>query len=181
MDDKHCLGVAYGGYFNPTSAIYQWDGQRFVSLQNVSLKGASRLNFFTEIFQERYLAVTNTYESSTTIYKWKGKQVEKFQEIHLRTEDCYDSAMFAINNETFIAFASYWSQQRGRASLSSVYKWSGDNFVKIQSLQTYTTRDVKSFSISGDTFVVFADYYNGSSYNIDSFIYKWNGNMFVLL
>ena len=39
---------------------------------------------------------------------------------------------------------------------------------------------MKSFNINGHTFLVFANYYSGSSYNIDSFIYKWDGSRFVL-
>ncbi|CAH3147999.1 unnamed protein product, partial [Porites evermanni] len=58
--------------------------------------------------------------------------------------------------------------------------WSGGHFVKLQSLQTYGARDVKSFNVNGHTFLAFANYYSGSKYNIDSFIYKWNGNTFVL-
>ena len=39
---------------------------------------------------------------------------------------------------------------------------------------------MKSFNISGDTFLAFANEYNGSNRNIDSFIYKWDGSKFVL-
>ena len=42
------------------------------------------------------------------------------------------------------------------------------------------THDVKSFNINGDTFLAFADHYDESNYNIDSFIYKWDGSKFVL-
>ena len=38
---------------------------------------------------------------------------------------------------------------------------------------------MNSFKINGHTFLAFANHVNGS-YNIDSFIYKWNGNKFVL-
>ena len=39
---------------------------------------------------------------------------------------------------------------------------------------------MKSFSNNNDTFLVFSNHYNGSSVNIDSYIYKWNGSKFVL-
>ena len=61
-----------------------------------------------------------------------------------------------------------------------MFKWSGGHFVKLQSLQTYGARDVKSFNVNGHTFLAFANYYSGSKHNTDSFIYKWNGNKFVL-
>ena len=47
-------------------------------------------------------------------------------------------------------------------------------------LQTYGAFDVKSVNINGHTFLSFACYYSGSSYNTDSFIYKWDGTKFVL-
>ena len=37
-----------------------------------------------------------------------------------------------------------------------------------------------SFNITGHTFLAFANFYSGSKHNSDSFIYKWNGNTFVL-
>ena len=39
---------------------------------------------------------------------------------------------------------------------------------------------MKSFNINGDTFLAFANTYNGNNYNIDSFIYKWDGSKLVL-
>ena len=90
------------------------------------------------------------------------------------------STAFEINNETFIAFAHFKNSQQGYAVHSTVFKWSGNSFVKLQSLQTYGAVDVKSFNINGDIFLVFANEYDGSNYNIDSFIYKWDGSKFVL-
>ena len=174
--DKHYLGAT----LDPDSklAIYQWNGTQFVNFQNVSLIRARKLRFFT-ILSERFLAVT-TDKSLTSIYKWNDKEFEKFQDI-ASSDSARGVTMFEINNETFIAIANYWSSNRGYAVPSSVYKWSGNNFVKTQSLQTYRARDVKSVSISGDTFLAFANHkYNRGSYFIDSFIYKWNGTMFTL-
>ena len=65
---------------------------------------------------------------------------------------------------------------------SVVLKWSGQQFVKLQSFQTYGALDVKSFSVNGSTFLAFANYRSGSGqHNINSPIYKWNGSHFVLL
>ena len=52
--------------------------------------------------------------------------------------------------------------------------------MKLKSLQTYDAFNVKSFSNNGETFVAFANWQDGNSYKIDSFIYKWNGSRFVL-
>ena len=173
--DKHYLGATL--YPDSKFAIYQWNGTQFVNFQNVPLKEATKLHFFA-ILPERFLAVTSD-NNVTSIYKWNDKQFEMFQDI-ASADSARDVTMFEINNETFIAIANYQSSNRGYAVPSSVYKWSGNNFVKTQSLQTYGAHDVKSFIISGDTFLAFANHLNGSGKFIDSFIYKWNGTMFTL-
>ena len=62
---------------------------------------------------------------------------------------------------------------------SKIFKWSGNSFVKLQSLQTYGALDEESLNINGNVFLVFANFNSGSSYNTDSFIYKWDGGKFV--
>ena len=96
-----------------------------------------------------------------------------FQEI--RTEDATASTTFAIKTKTFLVLANYRSDKQGFSVESPMYKWSGNSFVKLQSLQTYGAYDVKSFSNNGETYLAFAN-----RRNIDSFIYKWNGSRFVL-
>ena len=181
---KHFLAVAnyHDGTYQLDSVVFQWNGQRFVVFQKIPTKGGSYFSYFT-INREKYLAVTNyndgsTYSTKSVIYKWSSGKFNKFQEI--ATEGAYGCAAFEINNVTFIAFANYYNSQQKYSVQSTVFKWSGGHFVKLQSLQTYGAFDVKSVSINGQTFLAFANSYSGSSYNTDSFIYKWDGNKFVL-
>ena len=179
--DKHYLAVANrlnGTTHQLNSVIYRWNGHEFVTLQNIPTNSATSFNYF-KILQESFLAVTNTVTMSAVIYKWKDNQFEKFQEIGTEGTGQASTA-FVINNETFIAFANWQNSQRGNAANSTVFKWSGNSFVKLQSLQTYGAIDVKSFNINDDTFLAFANEYNGSNNNIDSFIYKWDDSKFVL-
>ena len=181
---KHFLAVAnhHDGTYQLDSAVFQWNGQRFVVFQKIPTKGGSYFSSFT-INREKYLAVANYHDGSThstksVIYKWSGGKFNKFQEIG--TEGAFGCAVFEINNVTFIAFANYYNSQQKYSVHSTVFKWSGGHFVKLQSLQTYGVYDVKSVTINGHTFLDFANYYSGSSQNIDSFIYKWDGIKFVL-
>ena len=183
--DKHYLAVAnrYDGVNSRlNSVIYQWDGKQFVVFQNCPTNGATNFNFF-QILPEMFLAVTsyndnlNTPTTNSVIYKWEVNQFKTFQEIE--TERAIGSTAFVINNEPFIAFANNFKSGEGQYVQSPVYKWSVNSFVKMQTLQTYGAHDVKSFTHYGETFVAFANGYNGKSSNIDSFIYKWNGSRFV--
>ena len=181
---KHFLAVAnlYDGTHLVDSVIYQWNGKLFVVFQGISTKGASHFTFFT-INGEKYLAVANhhdgrTHSTKSVVYKWSSGKFNKFQEI--ATEGTYGCTAFVINNDTFITFANYYNSKQKYSVQSTVFKWSGGHFVKMQSLQTYGAFAVKSFNINGRTFLVFANHYSGSSHNTNSFIYKWNGNKFVL-
>ena len=183
--DKHYLAVA--NLRNKTtnrlnSLIYQWNGYQYNVVQNIPTLGATSFNFF-KILSDLVLVVTNSYDDTTNsvdsvIYKWGYNQFNRLQEI--RTEGATASTTFAIKTETFLVFANSRSDNQGFSVQSSVYKWSGDSFVKLQSLQTYRAFDVKSFSVNCETFLAFANRRNGNSYDIDSFIYKWNGSRFVL-
>ena len=182
--NKHFLAVAnhYDGTSQLDSEVYQWNGQRFVVFQKIPTKGAKDFTSFT-INSEHYLSVANSYDGSThsiksVIYKWSSGKFIKFQEIP--TEGARGSSAVVINNDTFIAFANHYNAKQKYAVQSTVFKWSGGHFVKLQSLQTYGANRVNSVNINGHTFLAFANYYSGSKCNIDSFIYKWDGIKFVL-
>ena len=183
--DKHYLAVANlrdKTTFRLNSVIYQWNGTHFIAVQNIPTHGATSFNFF-KILSDLFLVVTNNYDDTTysvdsVIYKWDENQFNRFQEI--RTEDALASTTFKIKTETFLVFANRRSDKLSYSGQSFVYKWSGDSFVKLQSLQTYGAHDVKSFSDNGETFLAFANRRTGNSFNIDSFIYKWSGSRFVL-
>ena len=184
--NKHYLAVANRKITSTArvnSAIYQWNGDQFIVVQDIPTLGATSFNFF-KILSDLFLVVTNCYDDITNslnsvIYKWGENQFNKFQEI--RTEEATASTTFVTKTETFLVFANRRSDKEGFSVQSPVYKWSGNSFVKLQSLQTYGANDVKSFSNKGETFLAFANSRKGrSDYKIDSFIYKWNGSMFVL-
>ena len=183
IGDKHFLAVAntYDGTYQLDSTIYQWNGKRFVVFQKIPTKGAHHFIFFT-INVENYLAVANYYDGRThsiesVIYKCSSGKFNKFQEI--ATEGALGCTTFVINSDTFIAFANYYNSKQRYSVQSTVFKWSGGHFVKLQSLQTYGAHDVTSININGHTFLAFANHESGRK-NIDSFIYKWDGNKFVL-
>ena len=182
--NKHFLAVPtyYDGTHRVDSTVYQWNGKLFVDFQKLSTRGASHFTYF-KVYGENYLAVANFHDGSThstksVIYKWSSGKFNRFQDIP--TEGAFGCTAFVINGDTFIAFANYYNSQHKYSVQSTVFKWSGGHFVKLQSLQTYRAHHVKSFNINGHTFLGFANYYARGKRHTDSFIYKWNGNKFVL-
>ena len=186
--DQHYLAVANfenGTSYRLNSVIYQWSvsQEQFVVFQSIETFGAHSFDFF-EITNEQFLAISNYYDGSShsinsSIYKWKSNKFEKIQDI--ATEGAVDAETFAISNETFLAFANHYTQQKRVLVQSAMFKWSAQQFVKLQSFQTYGARDVKSFTDNGSTLLAFANYQRESQYDINSPIYKWNGSHFVKL
>ena len=123
---------------------------------------------FFKIGIEPFLSVVNVYDGNvdSVIYKWRNNSFREFKE--LRKNGYHGaSAAFVIKNETFIAFA--------HDRFFSVFKWSGEQFLEVQSKNTYGARDVKSFKMNGQIFLAIANSDDGSKTNI----FKWNGNDFV--
>ena len=187
IGDQHYLAVANhydGTSYRQNSVIYQWNltQEQFDVFQSIETLGATSFEFF-EITNEQFLAISNfrdghSYSINSFIYKWNSNKFEKIQDIAI--EGAHKTETFVISNETFIAFANYGRWHITSRGQSAVFKWSGQQFVKLQSFQTYGARDVKSFSDNGSTFLAFANYKFGAQRNINSPIYKWNGSRFVL-
>ena len=124
--DKHFLAVAnyYNGTFLLDSAVYQWNGERFIVFQKIPTKVASDVTFFT-INGQNYLTVANYYNGSTystksVIYICGSGKFNKFQEIPTEGAlGCF--AAFVINNDTFIAFANYYNSNQKHAAQSTVF------------------------------------------------------------
>ena len=189
--DQHYLAVANfqnRNSYRQNSVIYQWNlsQEQFVVSQSIETFGAHSFDFF-EITNEQFLAISNYHDGyslgiNSFIYKWNSNKFEKIQDI--ATEGAVKTETFVISNEAFIAFANHgqWhlSPQKQDSVQSAVFKWSGQQFVRLQSFQTYGALDVKSFRDNGSTFLAFANYRHGVQRNINSPIYKWNGSNFVL-
>ena len=183
------LYLAVANHYNGTSyrlnsVIYQWSlsQEQVVVFQSIDTFGAHSFDFF-ETANEQFLAISDSYNDcshsiNSFIYKWNSNKCEKIQEI--ATEGAANTETFVISNETFIAFGNQYTTQKQYSVQSAVFKWSGQQFVKLQSFQTYGTLDVKLFRDNGSTFLAFANKRRGVQQNINSPIYKWNGSHFVL-
>ena len=130
------------------SVIYQWNGQEFVVFQNVATRGASKLKFF-KIGNESFLAIVNLDNVGQetvdlVIYKWRNNSFDKFSEIPPTLRKFGGAASFAIKNKTFISFRGY---SAGGEEVS------GTGFSRLQTMQKYEARDVKTFQMNGQIFL----------------------------
>ena len=104
------------------------------------------------------------------VYKWDGVQFTLFHEVP--TKGAIDIHPFEMNGEIFVAVANDGDYIGGNSVLSVVYKASGAQFTLYQDLQTFGAHGVHAIVHKGQRYLVFANY-RKSSYNTDSFVYKF--------
>lgn len=122
-------------------------------------------SFFT-IDKEPFLAALSTDHAQCNIYKWKHNAFVKTQETAFQ---CFLHLAFVINNESYLVLSN-------RFSKSIVYRWSGKNFSKLQTLHgsTFSLR----FLYDNDHMFLALGSRKNSNYLLH--IYKWNGIEFML-
>ena len=111
-------------------------------------RGASKLKFF-KIGNESFLAIVNLDNVGQetvdlVIYKWRNNSFDKFSEIPPTLRKFGGAASFAIKNKTFISFRGY---SAGGEEVS------GTGFSRLQTMQKYEARDVKTFQMNGQIFL----------------------------
>ena len=194
------------------SAIYKWlsaqscfgSGTTCGSvLQVIPTKGAYRMEAFT-LEGGSYLAVTNAfdptigvgYNQPSYIYKFIGSGYNcpvgggfgnaeygscgtPFQVID--TSGAYGFEFFTAGNSSYLAVANSYNGTSFNIN-SKIYKWItglkcfGDGITcgtAFQAIPTSGATQLQTFSTGPDTYLIAANAYNGSSYNINSNFYQW--------
>jgi len=91
-----------------------------------------------------------------------------------------DFETFTIGTDTYLASANFSSGSSFNID-SIIYKWnnSTNQFEEFQSIASNGGTDFNHFTIGANHYLVLINRNNGSSTNINSIIYKWNGTQFV--
>lgn len=165
------------------SHIYRWDGTSFVPFQSIPTHWATEWEFFT-IGADNYLVVANNhtignFDIDSHIYRWDGSQFVLFQAIPTRGASGWK--FFTINNEPYLVVANNGGNYKNYNVDSVVYKWDGAKFVEFQSLATNAALRWEFFTLDGSAFLAVANYSTDftATFNIDSKIYRWDGNKFT--
>ncbi|KAK7168854.1 hypothetical protein R3I93_004990 [Phoxinus phoxinus] len=170
---------------NIDSVIYKWNPvtQFFEVNQTIPTAGAYDWEFFT-IGPYYFLVVANTFNGrstviDSTIYIWLGGMFQPYQSI--TTFGAIDWEMFQIENRVFLAVAnSQMLTEEGKIQYSinsTIYELSiaSQTFIKFQDIETNSALDWEYFTVGDDKFLVVANSYDGSSYSLNSVIYRWQG------
>jgi hypothetical protein len=178
-------------YYNGTtcilsSPIYKWNPstkffESYVNQTAIATYGASDFDFFT-MGDNYYLAVANketdtSYNTNSYVYQWNNTRFDTTNPVAtIATSGANDWEHFTIGDNNYLVVANYYSNTGGYNIPSRIYKWNitSKTFVQIQELATNGAFDCEYFAIGNDHYLAIANYYDGTTYNINSRIYKWN-------
>ncbi|XP_028291417.1 thrombospondin-type laminin G domain and EAR repeat-containing protein-like isoform X2 [Gouania willdenowi] len=174
-----------GSEHNIHSVIYRWDPdtQMFQENQTLSTSGAYDWEFFTA-GSFHFLAVANTFDGrttviSSTVYVWLDGRFQTFQNIP--TVGATDWESFEVDGRVFLVVANSQLVSGGRPPLytinSTVYELSmlTHTFIYYQDILTHSAVDWEFFTVGDQKFLVVANSHDGSSYSLNSVIYRWKG------
>uniref|UniRef100_A0A668A9E3 Thrombospondin type laminin G domain and EAR repeats n=1 Tax=Myripristis murdjan TaxID=586833 RepID=A0A668A9E3_9TELE len=170
---------------NIHSVIYRWNPhtQLFEVNQTLATSGAYDWEFFS-VGPYHFLVVANTFDGlstsiSSTVYVWVDGCFQRFQDIP--TEGATDWEMFQIDGRYFLAVANSQKVVDRGPSLysinSTVYELNRltQSFIRFQDIPTHSAVDWEFFTVGEQKFLVVANSHDGSSYSLNSVIYRWQG------
>jgi hypothetical protein len=153
------------------SAIYTWDGQRFVKFQSVPAFAAKQWRYF-EIDGHHFLGLAQgvslpQHKDSnrpSVIFEWDGTQFRPFQEIP--SQWAYNWHALELDGQHFLAHAD-------NVDPSRLYRWDGTRFVEHQTLVETEGRAFADFTVDGESYLACA------VLGGDSVLLRWAGGRFV--
>uniref|UniRef100_UPI0037E8870F thrombospondin-type laminin G domain and EAR repeat-containing protein-like n=1 Tax=Semicossyphus pulcher TaxID=241346 RepID=UPI0037E8870F len=170
---------------NIHSVIYRWNPNTklFEVNQTLSTSGAYDWEFFS-VGPYHFLVVANTFDGQTTIisstvYVWLNGCFQTFQSIP--TVGATDWETFQIDGRFFLAVANSQKVSERGPSLysinSTVYELNTltQTFIPFQDILTHSAVDWEFFTIGDEKFLVVANSHDGSSYSLNSVVYRWQG------
>uniref|UniRef100_A0A8C6TP60 Thrombospondin-type laminin G domain and EAR repeats b n=1 Tax=Neogobius melanostomus TaxID=47308 RepID=A0A8C6TP60_9GOBI len=170
---------------NIDSVIYRWNPQskRLEVNQTLRTVGAYDWEFFS-VGHYHFLVVANTFDGrttsvSSTIYVWNQGRFQHFQ--YIPTQGAVDWEAFSFEGRYFLAVAnSQRVSERGPSNYSinsTVYELNPltQSFLRFQDILTHSAVDWEYFTVGDERFLVVGNSHDGSSYSLNSIIYRWQG------
>ena len=185
MDGIQHLVVANtfdGSSYNVDSKVYKWDDAHstFLEMQSIPTKGAQEWAAFS-IDGVQHLAVANFVDDSSRnidskVYRWNDVSSTFLEMQSIPTKGARGCAAFSVNGIQHLALANFADDSGSFNIDSKVYKWDDAHsiFLEMQSIPTKGATEFTAFSMDGIQHLVVANTLDGSSYNVDSKVYKWD-------
>jgi formylglycine-generating enzyme required for sulfatase activity len=162
--------------FSLNFQIYKWNNtsNSFEIFQTIAGNGCYDTEHFM-IGSDHYLALANGYfTTDSKIYKWNTSTLQFDLIQSITTQTGHDWEHFTIGSDTYLFVSNGRAGHGQYTSPSKVFKWDGSQFIEHQVLAIYMANDSEVFTIGSDTYLAMALGYNGSTYNLNSKVLKWN-------
>ncbi|KAJ0005962.1 hypothetical protein NQD34_015856 [Periophthalmus magnuspinnatus] len=170
---------------NIDSVLYRWNPLTKLLEVHQTLRtvGAYDWEFFS-VRQYHFLVVANTFDGrttsvSSTIFIWNQGHFQHFQDIP--TQGAVDWEAFSFEGRYFLAVAN---SQRVSETGPSDYNINSTiyelhlltlSFLRFQDVLTHSAVDWEFFTVGDERFLVVGNSHDGSSYSLNSVIYRWQG------
>ena len=154
------------------SMLYEWDGKRFVPIQQFYCYASKSWKYFN-LGDRHFLALANgvvlpnskaKHDTSSTIYEYNGQKFAPFQTIP--SSWAYQWEFFTIAGTHFLGLTDHLNP-------SKLYRWDGQQFKPFQEFGDNGGRAFTYFTIQDQHYLAFANISHSSV------LYRWNGQSFV--
>ncbi|CAE7800799.1 Tspear [Symbiodinium sp. CCMP2592] len=163
------------------SKIYKWDDAHstFLEIQRIPTKRPyGSTAFYMDGIQ--HLVVANHYDGSSyntdsKIYRWDNVRSTFLEMQSIPTKGAFDWAAFSIDGIQHLAVANFYDGSSNNIN-SKVYRWDDANstFLEMQSIPTQGALGLAAFAMDGIQHLAVTNHHDGSSYNLNSVVYKWD-------
>ncbi len=178
-----------GSSVNINSKLYRFvdanpDSSKLVEIQSIATNAATDWESFV-VGGETYLLVANHYNGSSyniasKLYRFINTNPDSSKLVEIQsitTSGALYWESFVVGGETYLLVANHYNGS-GYNTNSRLYRFVNTNpdnskLVEIQAIATNGATNWKSFVVGGETYLLVANCYNGSSYNINSKLYRF--------
>lgn len=183
--------LAIGQYHDDTthninSVILKWDGTRFDTdnpFQEIPTFGIEDWTFF-EMDGRFFLAAANyhhaseKYNTKSYIYEWNGSRFVNFNPAGFPGSGTYKWLHFEEGGAHYLIQVNYHNGIT-RDIPSTMYKWDGSAFAPYNHpIPTMGALTADLFRMDGALWLAVPHHHNDTTYNINSYLYKWEGGRF---
>ncbi len=162
--------------------------QQFQVFQSIMTNGGAGVEAFT-IGATSFLIFAcmqsgSVYNLNVPLYRFSPTSNQFVVHQNIATNGAASFGYFTIGNSSFLALANHYDDTTGYNTQSRVliYNPSTQMFESFQSFSTAGAHGVDILAYKGETYLAFAFYYSGTTYSLNSPVYKFNAtlNQFVL-
>ena len=180
IGDRHFLGLAQGVALpqfkerNPSSVIFEWDGEQFVEFQLIPSQWAYNWHPF-ELDGQYYVAHAD-HVTESILYRWDGSRYLPHQSLLENSGRAF--AHFTADGETYLVVA-------GLAEPPSVLRWAGGQFVAASKLEGLGAREVHVVEQDGRIYLIRVNFILGTPADpqpaLTSQVYAWRDGEFLTI